>query len=93
MEKSLEAKRKKEIQDQVEDIVMRVEYIAEKEPAILNYIQRTIEGLSIIDNDVIKLENSTKLLTMKVISKLKNEEDIKGLLKIAHIFNKAEENR
>lgn len=76
--------------DQVKDIILRLEYLAEKEPEILNYIQRTVEGLCTIDNDVIKLENSTKLSAMKSIGRIKTERGVRGVFNIAKAIEQKE---
>ncbi len=67
-------KSKKELKEQLQDIFNRIEFIAEKEPQLINYIQRTVEGLHIISEDDIKSENLTKLNLMKCVSELKNRQ-------------------
>lgn len=79
-----------ERRDQLRDIILRLEYLAEKEPEILNYIQRTVEGLSTIDDDAIKLENSTKLLAMKTIGRIKTERGVRGIFNIAQAIEQKE---
>lgn len=79
-----------QIREQVMDITMRIEYLAEKEPKVLNYIQRTVEGLCVIDDEAIKLENSTKLLAMRTIGRMKTENCIRGIFNIAQAIEQKE---
>lgn len=86
MKKISKVTRKEEIQEQVMDISMRIDYLAEKEPELLNYIQRTVEGLCVIKNDTIKLENSTKLSMIRKMSKINTNKYIKVLLNLGSYF-------
>ncbi|CEN25110.1 Uncharacterised protein [[Clostridium] sordellii] len=90
MERISKVVREEEIQEQVMDIYHRLEYISEKEPELLNYIQRTIEGLCVIKNDTIKLDNSTKLCMIRQISKIKRNKYIKILLNLGSYFEEDE---
>ena len=85
--------RMEQIREQVMDITMRIEYLAEREPEVLNYIQRTVEGLCAIDNDTIKIENSIKILTMRTVGRMKTENCIRGIFGIAQAMEQKEKNK
>ncbi|MEG1312124.1 MAG: hypothetical protein RSD47_08980 [Romboutsia sp.] len=85
-------KEEKRVREQIKEIAERIEFIAETEPAILNIIQRMIEGLSIIDNETISLTDTgvSKIATMRKIGRLKTNKCINGMHLMAKSFERIE---
>lgn len=85
-------KEEKRVREQIMDIADRIEFIAEKEPAILNIIQRMIEGLSIIDNEAISLTDTgiAKIATMRKVGRLKTDKCVNGIHLMAKSFERIE---
>lgn len=85
-------KEERRIREQIQDISDRIELIAETEPEILNIIQRMVEGLRMIDNETISLNDNgiSKLATMRKIGRLKTDKCINGIHLMAKSFERIE---
>lgn len=83
-------KKRENVREQIRDITDRIDFIADKEPEILNIIQRMIEGLSIIDNDTIKLNDRglSKMATLRTVGRLRTDQCINGVFRMAKSFER-----
>lgn len=86
-------KERERVREQIRDIADRIDFIADKEPEILNIIQRMIEGLSIIDNETIGLTDTgiLKIATMRKVGRLTTNKCINGIHLMAKSFERIED--